>query len=109
MNWNTFHLFDHHVTAHLHGFTSGKDYYDKSSSRQFLKDITVPTLILHARDDPFMTSDAIPEETELSEYIILELSDRGGHVGFVNGNLPWKATYWLEKKIPDFLNNHLFH
>ncbi len=99
----TFRQFDEHVTAPLHGFTGAEDYYTRSSCRQFLKGIAVPTLILHARDDPFTTEDAIPAARELSPFITLELYAHGGHVGFVTGALPWRARYWLEERIPEFL------
>jgi uncharacterized protein len=106
-NWNTFQLFDHHVTAPLHGFKSGADYYEKSSSRQYLKHITTPTLLIHSRDDPFMTPEVIPDENDLSETVTLELSNKGGHVGFISGKSPWHAEYWLETRIPEFLENFL--
>jgi len=105
--WNTFQLFDHHITAPLHGFKSSTDYYEQSSSRQYLKHITVPTLLVHSRDDPFMTKDAIPNQDELSESVTLELSNHGGHVGFISGNTPWNAKYWLEERIPEFLGTYL--
>jgi predicted alpha/beta-fold hydrolase len=99
--------FDDKVTAPLHGFASAEDYYQKSSSRQFLKNITVPTLLLQAKDDPFMTMDLLPDQNELSSNVKLELTDQGGHVGFVAGSLPWRAEYWLEKRVPEFLLEHL--
>lgn len=102
----TFTEFDHHVIAPLHGFDSAEDYYEKSSSRQFLKNIKVPTLLIHSKDDPLMTEDVVPQEHELSEAITLEIYDQGGHVGFVSGSL-FKPRYWLEKRIPDFLQQHL--
>jgi hypothetical protein len=102
-----FHTFDEQVTAPMHGFKSAEDYYQKSSSRQFLKLISVPTLIIHAFDDPFMTPEVIPMEHELSDSIQLELSLKGGHVGFISGNIPGKAEYWLDTRIPDFLKNFL--
>lgn len=105
--WNTFRLFDHHVTAPLHGFKGSADYYEKSSSRQFLKKITTPTLLIHSKDDPFMSKDAIPDKNDLSESVTLELSSHGGHVGFISGNTPWKARYWLEQRIPEFLGTYL--
>jgi len=106
-SWNTFLLFDHHITAPIHGFKSGNDYYEQSSSRQYLKKITTPTLLIHSKDDPFMSVDAIPNKDDLSESVILELSDHGGHVGFISGNTPWNATYWLEERIPEFLGTYL--
>ena len=106
-NWNTFQLFDHHVTAPLHGFKSGTDYYEKSSSRQYLKHITAPTLLIHSSDDPFMTAEVIPDENDLSEAVILELSNEGGHVGFISGKSPCNAEFWLEQRIPEFLDTYL--
>ncbi|MCZ6925322.1 MAG: hydrolase [Rickettsia endosymbiont of Ixodes persulcatus] len=100
---NSFWDLDNKITAPLHGFTDAHDYYHKASSRQFLKQIEVPTLILHSSDDPFMEKNAIAEASELSPKLTLELSDFGGHVGFVAGT-PWKPTYWLEERIPQFLS-----
>lgn len=104
---NTFKSFDHHITAPIHGFKSGDDYYEQSSSRQYLCKITTPTLLIHSRDDPFMSVDAIPNQDDLSESVTLELSNYGGHVGFVSGNTPWNAIYWLEERIPEFLSTYL--
>ena len=104
---NTFLLFDHHITAPIHGFKSGNDYYEQSSSHQYLKKITTPTLLIHSKDDPFMSVDAIPNKDDLSESVTLELSDHGGHVGFISGSTPWNATYWLEERIPEFLGTYL--
>jgi hypothetical protein len=103
---NTFYTFDDHITAPLHGFENADDYYQKCSSRQFLKNIQKPTLIIHAKDDPFMWKHTAPEETELSPAVHLELSESGGHVGFISGKFPWKAEYWLESRIQQWLENH---
>ena len=102
-----FRDFDEHVTAPLHGFDSADHYYTASSSRQYLNSIAVPTLLLHARDDPFMTEAAIPRNDELSETVTLELSARGGHAGFVAGTWPWRPRYWLEERIPAYLAGYL--
>lgn len=102
-----FHDFDEYITAPLHGFDSADHYYTVSSSRQYLGGITVPTLLLHARDDPFMTESAIPRPDELSESVTLELSPHGGHVGFVAGIWPWRPRYWLEERIPEYLARYL--
>ena len=103
----TFREFDDLITAPLHGFVSADDYYARSSSRQYLKGIRIPTLILHALDDPFMTPDAVPRASELSPSVTLELSVRGGHVGFVEGTWPWTPNYWLEHRIPRYLSAYL--
>lgn len=100
---NSFWEYDERVVAKLHGFQSAHDYYHRSSSRQFLKAIAVPTLIIQAVDDPFMTAEVIPKVEELSPHVQLEVTQGGGHVGFVSGKNPFKPFYWLETRIPEFL------
>jgi len=104
---HTFREFDEHVTAPLHGFSGADDYYARSSSRQYLRHIEIPTLIEHSVDDPFMTARAIPANNELSPSVHFELSPRGGHVGFISGRWPWRPQYWLEQRIPDYLAQYL--
>ncbi|MDX2345412.1 MAG: hydrolase [Legionella sp.] len=100
---HSFWEFDEHITAPLYGFSNAETYYRESSSRQFLKHIQTPTLILHAKDDPFMPAHAIPLPHELSSDITLELSAKGGHVGFISGAIPGKPIYWLDQRTPLFL------
>lgn len=102
-----FWVFDNEVTARLNGFKDVHDYYRRSSSRQYLRHIRTPTLILHAADDPFMTPATVPGEKELSEHVTLELSKHGGHVGFVTGNNPFRMKYWLEERILRHLKDQL--
>ncbi len=97
----TFWEFDAAYTAPIHGFASVEDYYKKSSAKQFLKNIQIPTLIIHALDDPFMSPEVIPTQTEISKSIQLEVSQYGGHVGFIGGSI-FKPEYWLEKRIIAF-------
>ena len=99
----TFWEFDDCITAPLHGFKNAEDYYVQSSSRQYLKSICTPTLIIQAKDDPFLPVSAIPQEHELSPSVTLWLSETGGHVGFVQGKFPWRPEYWLEKNIVKYL------
>lgn len=100
---NSFWSFDHQVTAPLHGFATADEYYQNASSQQFLKRIAIPTLIIHAQDDPFMNPKVIPNQQQLSPTVKLELAEAGGHVGFVGGPWPWQAEYYLEHRIPEFL------
>ena len=100
-NLKTFWEFDDVYTAPIHGFKSAQDYYTQCSSKQYLKWITTPTLIIHAEDDPFMTSDVIPKEDELSCSITLDVSPHGGHVGFVSGTL-FEPIYWSEDRVVEF-------
>ena len=103
-SWRTMSAFDDAVTAPLHGFRDARDYYRRSSARRYLGTIARPTLIVHSRDDPFMSEAVIPSAGELSESTTLEVSERGGHVGFIGGSNPAEADYWLERRIPEFLD-----
>lgn len=99
--------FDEHITAPMHGFKNATEYYIKSSSRYYLEHIQVPTLIIHAKDDPFMTEALIPAHDEISPMVQMEIFDKGGHVGFVTGWNPLRPQYWLEKRIPGFIKEQL--
>lgn len=103
-----FRDFDESVTAPLHGFVNADDYYQKCSAISFLKHIETPTLILHSIDDPFMNEAVLPEEHELSDSVDLELSETGGHVGFLHGT-PWKPKIWFHKRIADFIEPFSIH
>ena len=103
----SFWQYDDRVIASLYDFANVADYYQRSSSRQFLQAIRVPTLLIQAADDPFMTPEVIPELKELSASVFLEITEAGGHVGFIAGNNPWQPDYWLERRIPEFLLQRL--
>ena len=99
----TFAELDDAVTAPLHGFKGKTDYYDRCSSVHYLNDIARPTLIVNAMDDPFMTPGVIPHRDRLSDQITLEISETGGHVGFINGGTPWAPEYYLPGRVIEFL------
>ena len=101
-----FREFDNSVTAPLHGFRDVDDYYTQSSARQYLHKIAKPTLLIQARDDPFMSVQLIPEASELSDSTQLELSEHGGHVGFISGHI-FKPVFWLESRIPEYLSDFI--
>jgi uncharacterized protein len=103
----SFWQYDDWVVARLHGFKNVQDYYQRSSSRQFLKSIAIPTLVIQSLDDPFMTEAVLPDLNELSSSVHLEITQGGGHVGFVAGENPFKPAYWLEQRIPEFLATNL--
>ena len=96
--------FDQLITLPITGLTDLDDYYTQASCRAHLHKIQVPTLIVHAQDDTFMTPASIPNDHEISHTTTLELSAGGGHVGFVHGVFPWSPRYWLEERIVSFLN-----
>lgn len=99
----SFWEFDDVYTGPIHGFSSATDYYSKSSAKQYLKNISTKTLIIHALDDPFMTPEVVPGSDELSPDVQLEVLAYGGHLGFVSGNV-FKPQYWLEKRIIRYFN-----
>jgi predicted alpha/beta-fold hydrolase len=94
--------FDDRFTAPLNGFTDAKDYYAKSSCKQYLTSIRIPTLLVNAQNDPFLQPESYPvAEAEANPNLFLEMPKYGGHVGFV---LREKANiYWSEKRVAIFL------
>jgi predicted alpha/beta-fold hydrolase len=102
-----FREFDDQITAPLHGFNGVEHYYRESSCRQYLINIAIPTCIIHSKDDPFMYQTTIPEQDEINRNIELVITDKGGHVGFIAGEAPWKANYWHENVICDYLKQFL--
>lgn len=80
----TFYEFDDQVTAPLHGFADAEDYYAKCGSLGFLRHIAVPTLLLNALDDPFLSPGCYPRvAAEANPMLKLETPRYGGHVGFM--------------------------
>ena len=98
--------FDDVLTAPVHGFRDANDYYSRSSSLGFLGRINRPTLLLSARNDPFLPPDVLLEverEAERNSNLVLEFTERGGHVGFAEGVSPFNAKYYAEWRVVDFL------
>jgi predicted alpha/beta-fold hydrolase len=98
--------FDQQLTAPLHGFESADDYYSRSSCSPHLAKITIPTLLIHASDDPFMDNHGIPSATDLSASTQLELYPHGGHVGFFQPSFRG-SSYWLEARISEYLASNM--
>lgn len=97
--------FDQTVTAPLHGFDDAQHYYQTCSGLSVLDAVQVPLAIIHAKDDPFMTDAVIPT-SPLPANIDYQLSEHGGHVGFVTGS--WRQPqFWLEQSVPHWLASHL--
>lgn len=98
----TLHAFDSAVTAPLHGFRDADEYWARCASKPFLNRIALPTLVLNARNDPFMPAASLPAETEVSAAVTLEFPAQGGHVGFVSGPPPGNQD-WLTGRLLAFL------
>jgi predicted alpha/beta-fold hydrolase len=99
----TLREFDDLVTAPLHGFKNTDDYWTRASSKPGLKSIRVPTLILNARNDPFLPAAALPHASEVSGSVTLEQPEQGGHVGFVSGTFPGNSS-WLPQRVLEFFD-----
>jgi predicted alpha/beta-fold hydrolase len=98
--------FDNAATALLHGFRDAYDYYARSSSGRYLKGITRPVLAIHAKDDPFMVPEIVPDARTLPPNVTIELCEYGGHVGFCSAGPNYSVNWWLEERIPEFLVGH---
>jgi uncharacterized protein len=103
----SFREFDDAITAPLHGFLHADDYYERSSSGQFLPLIRIPTLLLHSEDDPFLPAGCIPYSNIASNpQIQAVITETGGHVGFIHGT-PATPQFWAERTAARFLAMHL--
>lgn len=102
--FRSFWQYDNALVAPLHGYRDVHDYYDRASPRQFLSRIARPTLVIQSVDDPFMTPEVLPAAHELSPAVHFELCRKGGHVGFIEGGTPMAPVYYLERRIPVFLD-----
>ncbi len=103
----TFREFDDLVTAPLHGFRDVDDYYGKSSCKQYLPGIRIPTLLLGAIDDPFLLPESYPAAGEVAASVKRQFTPHGGHVGFVYGTHPLRPRYWLPERIMGFFVDEL--
>jgi predicted alpha/beta-fold hydrolase len=97
----TLREFDDLVTSRLHGFDGVDDYYTRASSKPHLAFVSVPTLLLNARNDPFLPAAALPDVQMLSAAVTAAFPDEGGHVGFPDGA---GALAWLPQAVLEFLN-----
>jgi hypothetical protein len=106
----TLYEFDDLVTAPVHGFRDADDYYAQSSSLGWLGRVRTPTLLLSARDDPFLPPEVLDEVRAIAltnPSLHLEFVERGGHVGFTAGTIPWRPFYYAEYRACDFLAERL--
>lgn len=93
--------FDDVVTAPLHGFAGTSDYWTRASSKPWLARIAIPTLVLNARNDPFVPGDSLPTAADVAPAVVLEQPAEGGHAGFATGPLPGRLD-WLPQRLTAF-------
>ena len=98
----SFQEFDDRYTAPIHGFRDAADYWERNSSRRFIAGIRLPTLVINARNDPFLGKDCYPDtEAVASDWLVLETPETGGHVGFPT--FAEGGEYWSETRAAEFL------
>ena len=94
--------FDDVVTSPLHGFRGADDYWARASSKPWLAQVAVPTLVLNARNDPFVPASSLPAQGEVSRHVLLEQPAAGGHAGFMTGPAPGRND-WLPQRLLAFV------
>jgi uncharacterized protein len=94
---DSMHSFDDAVTAPLHGFGGADDYWSRASSKPWLRTVAVPTLVINARNDPFIPASSLPGAAEASAAVVLEQPEHGGHGGF-----PSAGRAWLPRRLIRF-------
>jgi phosphomannomutase/phosphoglucomutase len=99
------HDFDDIVTAPLHGFEGTADYWSRASSKPWLAHVTLPTLVLNARNDPFVPAASLPDRSEVGPGVLLEQPEHGGHVGFLSAPFPGSFD-WLRQRLLQFFDAH---
>jgi predicted alpha/beta-fold hydrolase len=103
----TLRAFDDAYTAPAHGFRDVDDYWQRASSRPWLRHIRLRTLLLTAANDPFVPAAALPSADDLAPNLSHEHLPDGGHGGFVSGRWPGHLD-WLPNRLLDFLaSQHL--
>lgn len=99
-----FKQFDDRYTAPMHGFKDAEEYWARNSSKQFLENIRIPTLLINALDDPFLGKGSFPyKEADNNPCLYLETPETGGHVGFVTFT---GKHYWSERRAFQFIHDH---
>jgi len=102
----TLREFDNVVTAPLHGYRDTDDYYTRASAKPLLGAVRVPTLVLNARDDPFLPPQFLPAAADVSAAVVLEQPALGGHVGFVAGGIPLFGNIdWMPQRLLRFFSD----
>lgn len=101
---NSLRDIDDLYTSRAHGYKNASDYYKKASAQQFLEGIEIPTLMINAKNDSFLSEKCYPQEVaKNSEFLHLEMPSFGGHVGFVTRD----DFYYHEKRAVDFIESQL--
>ncbi len=96
----TFQELDDRYTAPAHGYKDAEEYWRMCSATQFIPRITIPTLLISAKDDSFLGESCFPKKEALeSDNFYLEIPNHGGHLGFMK----WSGEYWHETRVAGFI------
>jgi uncharacterized protein len=98
--------FDDAFTGPSNGYQGALDYYQRCSSGPRLKEVRRPTLLLNAEDDPMIPGASLPEVDARSDFLTVQRTVRGGHVGFLEGSL-LAPRFWAERQAVRFLAGQL--
>ncbi len=98
-----FYDFDTIYTGPAHGFKDGMHYWTECSAKPWLKNVSVPLLLLNAKNDPFLPEWALPTEEEVSASVLLDQPAEGGHIGFPTGMPPGRLDYLPQRVFRFFL------
>src|SRR4051812_24584019 len=101
--------FDNLITGPLHGFRDAQDYYERSSSIRYLKDIRLNTLLFSATDDPMLPPEVLDEVRQIANTnpaLKVDFVTKGGHAGFITGSIPWRPYYYAEHRVGEFFAEH---
>ena len=94
------------MTARLHGYLDAEDYWRRVSSKPLLRFITLSTLVINARNDPFLPAAALPAANDVSSAVILYQPEAGGHVAFPGGPFPGNVDWLSQRLISHFDMRH---
>ena len=99
----TIEQFDDRIVAPAFGFAGANDYYAKASSLPYLGSIRIPTLIIHAKDDPFVPFAPLTDPSiSKNPFVLLIATEKGGHVAFISDERPDEDRFWAENRLVDF-------
>ena len=99
------HAFDNVFTAPLHGFRNTEDYWARASAKPQLQALRIPSLIVHARNDPFVPRWSLPQQQDVGSHATLWQAAQGGHLGFAQGQPPGHVRY-LPETVGPWLHQH---
>ena len=95
--------FTEEFTAPIHGFRDAQHYWETVSCGKTLGDIRIPTLLVNAKDDPFLGPSSYPENiAKNNPFFLLETPRHGGHVGFIEKT--GDGFYWSDKRLMSILD-----